>query len=36
MEKKPDKFKVEKEIKDSEKEKYKNKKAPKKILIRKK
>lgn len=36
MDKKPDKFKVEKEIKDSEKEKYKNKKAPKKILIRKK
>ena len=30
MEKKPDKFKVPKEIKDSEKDKYKNRKSPKK------
>ena len=36
MNKKPDKFKVEKEVKDFEKEKYKNKQFPKKISIRKK
>lgn len=36
MNKKEDKFKVEKEIKDSDKEKYKNRKSPKKILTPKK
>lgn len=36
MEKKPDKFKAAKEIKDSEKDKYKNRKSPKKNINSKK
>lgn len=35
MDKKPDKFKKEKEVKDSEKI-FKNRKSPKKIITRKK
>jgi hypothetical protein len=36
MDKKEDKFKVEKEIKDSDKEKYKNRQSPKKVSTHKK
>lgn len=35
MEKKEDKFKEEKELKDSEKDKYKNRKSPKKYQPKK-